>query len=166
MINSCSEISSHISCPRPGIPLLGGRFCPASGAKFTAKSLKLKHMNLLTPKDRKQLLANHAKKLADPTFDPKPIVRLYTLFKPCEWLLTELDPKYPDTALALCDLAMGSVEYGSVSLSELEALTVVPGLPLVERDDEFKAEHTISHYASEAAKAGKIVLPPVNPFKK
>jgi hypothetical protein len=51
-----------------------------------------------------------------------PVVKLHTLFFPCVWLLTELDPDDPELAFGLCDLGMGYPEIGWVYLPELAAL--------------------------------------------
>lgn len=113
-------------------------------------------MKLITANDRKRLLANAARKTEQPDFDPLPVVKLQTLFLPCTWLLTELDPGDPNMAYGLCDLGMGSPEIGSVYLPELAALKMGP-MAVVERDQFFKASKTLSAYADEARAAGRII---------
>lgn len=64
---------------------------------------------------------------------------LYKLFAPegaATWLLCSMEPD-GDTLWAVCDLGLGHVEYGTVSLAELETL-VTPRFKLrVERDRHF-----------------------------
>ena len=55
------------------------------------------------------------------TEDFRPVVKLFTPWGGCTWLLRELDPENPDIAFGLCDLGMGCPELGSVSLAEIEA---------------------------------------------
>jgi hypothetical protein len=56
----------------------------------------------------------------------------------------------------LCDLGLGFPELGYVSLAEITALRGPLGLP-VERDLHFIGTKTLSAYASEAHKNGRIV---------
>lgn len=84
-----------------------------------------------------------------------PVVKLFTPDAGCTWLLTELDPQDLDLAFGLCDLGMGCPELGSVRISEIESVRGVLGLP-VERDRFFTATKTLSAYADEASKAGRI----------
>lgn len=70
------------------------------------------------------------------------------------WLLTELDPEHPDTSF-LCDLGMGFPELGSVHISELESIRRPLGL-LVERDNHFSRDRTLSQYADAARARGAI----------
>ena len=114
-------------------------------------------IKLITAQDRKRLLSNAARKSAQPDFDPFPVVKLQTLFLPCVWLLTELDPRDPDMAYGLCDLGMGCPEIGSVYLPELAALKRGP-MAVVERDPFFKADKTLTAYAAEARAAGRILI--------
>jgi Protein of unknown function (DUF2958) len=73
----------------------------------------------------------------------------------CTWLLTELDPDH-ELAFGLCDLGMGEPEIGYVSLTELRTAHGKLGLP-VERDEDFDADRTLSAYADEARRHGRIV---------
>lgn len=113
-------------------------------------------MDLITAHDRTQLLANAARSVSDPDYDPKPVVKLHIPFHPAVWLLTELDPQEPDIAYGLCDLGLGFPEIGSVDLRELTALRVGP-TNLVKRDARFQALKTLSAYADEARVAGRIL---------
>ena len=107
-------------------------------------------MELVTPEQREQLLANGARRGADHT----PVVKL---FNPCgagTWLVTELDPEDESIAFGLADL--GTPEIGSFSLEELKAFKGPFGLG-IERDLYFEAKFTLSAYAEAARAAGRIV---------
>lgn len=72
-----------------------------------------------------------------PPFDPEgdsttqssPTVKLFTPDGSGTWFLTEYDPEN-ELLFGLCDLGMGFPELGYVSLTELEALRGVLGLPV------------------------------------
>ena len=109
-------------------------------------------MELVTPEQREQLLANGARRGADHV----PVVKL---FNPCgagTWLVTELDPEDESIAFGLADLGFGTPEVGSFSISELEAFQGPFGLG-IERDLYFEAKFTLSAYAEAARAAGRIV---------
>jgi hypothetical protein len=118
-------------------------------------------MKLLTQELRERLLQNgrlkdhYAGTDSEPDF--LPVVKLFTPDAGCTWLLTELDPADPDIAFGLCDLGLGFPELGSVSISELESVHGKLGLP-VERDLHFMPTKTISAYADEARRAGRITV--------
>ena len=60
------------------------------------------------------------------------------LFNPCgaaTWLITQMEPE-GDIMWGLADLGFGCVEYGTISLSEVEAVTLPWGLK-IERDLHF-----------------------------
>ena len=88
--------------------------------------------------------------IASPEFYP--VVKLFTPWANCTWLLTELDPDEPDIAFGLCDLGMQCPELGSVSISEITAISGPAGLT-IERDRHFTADKTLSAYADEAREA-------------
>jgi hypothetical protein len=113
-------------------------------------------MELLTPNQRTQLLANGAARANRSDLDPVPVVKLFTPDAGATWLLTELDPANPDRAFGLCDLGFGCPELGAVSLTELARVRGRLGLP-VERDIHFRADKPLSHYATEARRAGIII---------
>ena len=117
-------------------------------------------MELLTPAIREALLRNGRIRLSadmngDPDIDFIPVVKLFTPDAGCTWLLTDLDPDDPDTAFGLCDLGLGFPELGTVSVRELEALRGPFGLG-IERDDHFDASMTLSAYAVDAKRHGRI----------
>ena len=112
-------------------------------------------MKLITDELRTQLLANGRRSIEDDSFDPPPVVKLFTPDAGATWLLTEIDPGDHDHAFGLCDLGQGFPELGYVSLAELQSVRGRFGLP-VERDLHFRATKTISAYALEARLAGRI----------
>jgi hypothetical protein len=83
-----------------------------------------------------------------------PVVKLFA-GSSCTWLLTELDPENHDIAFGLCDLGMGFPELGSVSLSEIESACRNLRI-FLEIDEHFDPRKTISEYAAEARKRGRI----------
>lgn len=116
---------------------------------------------LILDEQREQLLANgrdSAQRIAinGNTRDHKPVVKLFTPWGGCTWLLTELDPENSDIAFGLCDLGMGFPELGNVSLSEIESVTGPGGLR-IERDEFFKATDKLSRYAAEARRHSRII---------
>ena len=112
--------------------------------------------HLITDEQREQLLANGRHSGACETFDPLPVVKLFTPDAGSTWLLTEIDPEDDDHAFGLCDIGHGSPEMGYVSLAELQATHGRLGLS-VERDLHFKADKAISVFAREARMTGRVV---------
>ena len=90
------------------------------------------------------------------TIDHQPVLKLFTPWGACTWLITERDPDNPDILFGLCDLGMQSPEMGSVSLSEIESVQGPFGLR-IERDRYFLAKRTLTEYADQARDAGRIV---------
>ncbi|MET3514974.1 hypothetical protein ABIC63_002757 [Pseudacidovorax sp. 1753] len=111
---------------------------------------------LITEEQRVQLLENGRQSRDERQFDPIPVVKLFTPDAGATWLLTEIDPDDVDRAFGLCDLGWGCPELGWVSLRELGALRGPLGLP-VERDLGFHPTRSITAYADEARRAGRIV---------
>ena len=116
-------------------------------------------MNLLTPEQRAEMLANGQRAAdilsaedgeAEHDHDPFPVVKLFTRWGGATWLLTELDPDDPDIAFGLCDLGLGFAEIGSVSLAELAELRGGPLKMAVERDLIFVGDKPLSQYQAEA----------------
>ena len=104
-------------------------------------------MELLTPQQREQMLANgRANAGREETEDFAPVVRLLCPWTDAVWLLTELDPEDPDLAFGLCDLGMGFPELGRVRLSELESIEGPLGLR-IQRDESFTPTRKLSTYA-------------------
>ena len=73
------------------------------------------------------------------------------------WLLSELDPEYPDECgFGLADLGFGTPELGSIGLLELTEYRGPFGLS-IERDIHFTEAFSLSIYAEAARAAGHIV---------
>lgn len=113
-------------------------------------------MKLLLQAQYDQLLHNGRMQAVLEDFDPKPVVKLFTPDAGCTWLLTAIEPNEPDIAWGLCDLGLGFAEFGTVSLSEIQAVRGKLGLP-VERDRHFVAKAPISVYMKYSYPAGRIV---------
>jgi hypothetical protein len=119
-------------------------------------------MKLMTEEQRQLMLANGRANAAciekdGNPIDNKPAVKLFCPWGGATWFLTELDPEDPDIAFGLCDLGMGFPEIGSVRLSEIAAL-LRPGDLRIERDMHFEADKTLTAYADEATRQGRIVV--------
>lgn len=93
-------------------------------------------MQLITDEQFDMLLEN-APKAADPAFDPRPVVKLFTPDGGATWLTSAVDPDDPDILEGLCALGLGCVEFGAVRLSEIQDVRGALGLP-VERDCVFR----------------------------
>jgi hypothetical protein len=111
-------------------------------------------MPFLTDEQRKQMLANGAAHVRDAAFDPRPVVKVYTLDAGAAWLLTELDPD-GDQAYGLCDAGIGSPELGHVSLSALQNARGPRGMRIV-ADPHFKPRQALSAYLADAQRDGSI----------
>jgi len=114
-------------------------------------------MMRITDKQRAQLRANGQRFLADPAFDPPPVVKLFTPDAGATWLLTAINPDNADLAFGLCDLGQGFPELGLVSLAELATVRGGLGLP-VEQDRHFAVTKPISECAREARRTGRIIV--------
>ena len=117
---------------------------------------------LITPAQRAQLRSNniaYRSAIAAGTKPPntRPVVKLLARGNDAVWLLDELEDDL-DTAIGLFDGGGGRVERQSVSLAELEALTVAGNedLALFEVDAEFAATKSSAGYAREAKRLGRI----------
>lgn len=115
-------------------------------------------LNLLTTSQLRKLRHNYKRnsniKLhGDKTIDFKPVVKLF-FSGACTWLLSELS--HDCIAFGLCDLGSGYPETGYVDLKEIVTLRDNIGMP-VQRDKYFVGEKTLTEYADEARRAGKIL---------
>ena len=111
-------------------------------------------MELITKEQREQLLANGKASAETPGgVDHVPVVKLFTPDAGATWLLSELDPDYPDIAFGLCDLGLGEAELGSVSISEIKEVRGALRLP-VERDLFFESTTPLGKWAEVARRAG------------
>ena len=106
-------------------------------------------MLLLTKVQRSQLLAN-----GQDRGDHVPVVKLFSPVGAATWLLSELDAD-GDTLFGLADLGFGSPELGSVSLTEIESVTLPLGLS-IERDLHFEGRFPLTVYADAARLVGRI----------
>jgi hypothetical protein len=112
-------------------------------------------MKLLTKALHDKLLRNGRVQLAGKKVASfKPVVKFFTPDAQCTWLITELDQD-GDTMFGLCDLGMGEPELGYVSLAELQNVRGKLGLP-IERDKWFKAQFSISEYAEQSRRSGRV----------
>ena len=94
-------------------------------------------MKLLTEEQRTKLLANGTRRGAD----HKPVVKWFNAGGSGTWLVSELDPEYPDEcAFGLADLGFGTPELGSIGLLELIEYRGPFGLG-IERDIHFTANY-------------------------
>ena len=112
-------------------------------------------MSLIPAHLKPLMISNARRRQADDSFDPFPVVKLFTPWAAATWLLSELDPDDPDIAFGLCDLGHGFPELGEVRLSEIASLRGPLGLG-VEVDQAFLATKTLSAYAYAAAQRGAI----------
>ena len=113
-------------------------------------------LNLLPAFAVERLLDNGRRIAMTGDDDVEPVVKLFTPDAGCTWLLVSLDPDQPDHAYGLCDLGLGCVEIGSVSIAEIRSIRGAIGLP-PERDLHFEAEGTLGWYADRARVSGSIV---------
>ena len=109
-------------------------------------------MELLTEEQRTKLLANGTRR-GD---DHKPVVKWFNAGGSGTWLVSELDPEYPDEcAFGLADLGLGTPESGSIGLLELIEYRGPFGLG-IERDIHFTANYSLSIYAEAARAADRV----------
>jgi hypothetical protein len=120
---------------------------------------------LILESQKTELLANWRRGIElanserDGEHDPRPVLKLFNPCGAATWLLTELvepeDPEDPTLLFGLCDLGFGSPELGYISLEELAEVRLPFGLS-IERDMHFNATKTLSEYAAEARRLGRI----------
>ncbi|OOQ57373.1 DUF2958 domain-containing protein [Mucilaginibacter pedocola] len=87
--------------------------------------------------------------------DDKPVVKLFMTNTNCCWLISEINPEYPEIAFGLCDLGMGFPELGFVDLNELRQARGF--FRVLCRDENFEGAYPISVYAEAARNAQRIV---------
>jgi len=110
-------------------------------------------MPLLTDAQHAQLLAHGRRRAADPGFDPRPVVKLYTPDAGVVWLLAYAYPDDPGRLHGLCDANTGFPQLTDIRLAELQALRGPNGYRLAV-DTSFKATRTLSDYAARAQAQG------------
>ena len=106
-------------------------------------------MKLIT----KEIAAKLSKNIGDANVD-MPYLKLFNPMGAATWLISEYDEE-TGNLFGLCDLGMGFPELGSVSLHELESITLPMGLT-IERDKFFEPSKTLAGYAHDAKLAGHI----------
>lgn len=116
-------------------------------------------MDLFTEEEREQLLDNGRRSAAGEDIDPVPPVLLAMSDSRARWLITEIDPEQPDMAYGLVDLGIGLPECGSVSLSELAAMTGPARMP-VGRSRSYRPspDLPLSRLDRMASEVGRIVV--------
>ncbi|WP_345948857.1 DUF2958 domain-containing protein [Mucilaginibacter sp. PAMB04274] len=114
--------------------------------------------SLFTQAQYEQLIKNGSD--TSPDKDYPPVVRLFLTNTSMTWLISELDPDYPEIAFGLCDLGMGFPELGLVSIAELEECQDF--LHRIVRDDNFEGKYPLSVYANAARKVRRIVIDDVS----
>ena len=98
-------------------------------------------MKLFTQEQLAQLKANGSPENAEK--DHFPVVKWFTPDAGASWLVTELVDE--DTVFGLCDLGLGFPELGYISISEIQSVRGLLGLP-VERDLSFVGKYPLSVY--------------------
>lgn len=109
-------------------------------------------MPLFSPAQRTTLLANGSR----PGTDHRPVVRLYVPDTADSWLLARIDPLHPHLAFGLADTGPHPPELRPIDLRALEA-----SHPSVTCDRYFRATQSLTAYAKDARRHGRIVLYPV-----
>ncbi|PHP64690.1 transposase [Zhengella mangrovi] len=115
-------------------------------------------MKLLSQSIINQLARNGEVSDKDPSFDPSPVVKLFTPWAGATWLLGWTEPQDPDIAFGLCDLGLGFAELGTVRISEIASLVGPFGLK-AERDLHWTPVGTLGAYAKASYPEGRIVEP-------
>ncbi len=90
------------------------------------------------------------------TWELRPIVRIFIPEPRRVWLLTDIDPSFPDSAFGLADLGIGVPTIGYVSIRGLMAAADTLGLP-IQRDPSFRPNRTLREYAIDATLFGHVV---------
>lgn len=88
------------------------------------------------------------------TFDPLPVVKLFTPDASATWLLAAMSPN-KTLAWGVADLGLGFVEIGEMNLDELRRLRGRLGLP-VEIDRWFRPDRSLATYQREGQAAGRL----------
>jgi len=110
-------------------------------------------MKIFTKQQYNQLIKNGSPEKRGQ--DHKPVVKLSMPGTGCTWLLTEIDPEYPNIAFGFCDLGMGYPELGYVDIHELAEFETAWGAT-VENDMFFISGFPISVYARAARNCQQI----------
>jgi Protein of unknown function (DUF2958) len=111
-------------------------------------------MSILNEQIRRKLLENGRQQAARhaagrPLVDLRPVTRLVREDGSCEWFLSEVLPRNPDMAFAVCNYGDGNRVAGYMSISKILASGISPG-PAIIRDSSFEAKKTIIEYTIDA----------------
>jgi len=90
------------------------------------------------------------------TFDPLPVLKLFSPVGAATWIVTEMD-RDGDTLFGLADLGFGCPELGSFSLAELSGVRLPFGLS-IERDEQFEPLAPLSVWTETARRTGATIL--------
>ena len=116
-------------------------------------------MKLMTKEIEKKLIKQGNETLNAPEKDwgkkHKPYLKLFGGGS-CTWLISEYDAE-SNMFFGLCDLGLGTPEFGYVSKSELESIKFPPFNLPVERDLLWKPTKNMWDYWEEAQKQGSII---------
>lgn len=110
-------------------------------------------MRLLTDEIKARLIRNNVEARGA---DNIPVVKLFTPWANCTWIITDMEPD--GRMFGLCDLGLGEPELGYVELHELQALRGPAGLR-VERDLHWTPTKPLSRYLL-AAQANRRYIEP------
>ena len=110
-------------------------------------------MPLFSPADYDTLLANGSR----PGTDHRPVVRLYVPDTADSWLLARINPLHRHLAFGLADTGPHPPELRPIDLRALKA-----SHPSVTCDRYFRATRSLSEYARNARRHGRIVLYPAS----
>ena len=91
-----------------------------------------------------------------PIDDFVPVVKLFCLWRPATWLLTEITHPDRDVAYGLCDLGVGLPEVSRVRLSSLKTLRSSQGAG-IEQDRYFRPIMTLAGYAEKSRRHGRTI---------
>ncbi len=109
-------------------------------------------MNLFTDEQYQQLLKNGS----EPDKNYPPVAHLYMPWGNGEWLVSEIDPKFPQIAFGLCDLGTGHPELRYIDLVELQSVEIGPFQISVHNNSLFEGKYPMSVYASASKVCGRI----------
>lgn len=111
----------------------------------------------IRPADLQQLIINWEEQLPNKGTrnerDYMPVVKLFAPNAAMTWLISECDND--GLAFGLADLGFETPEMGYISLDEIFSVRI--GGLFIEQDLFFKPKKTLSQYADEARKKGRII---------
>ncbi len=81
--------------------------------------------------------------------DLEPVVKFFHPYGAGTWLFSELDEE-GETLFGLCDLGMQCPELGYANLPEMQDMKNRYGWQMIERDQHWSADKSLSAYADDA----------------